>query len=105
MSAKFPRGGGWGAAGPLSARSLISRLTCRSHRSHRLWVHIRIDSRRLGDAVLTSTHNLCFGAKKKKKKKKKTEKKTEKNNILLETLVLLYKRGVQGGIRFMAMLT
>ena len=36
--------------------------------------------------VLTSTHNLCFGAN------------IRKIGIPLHTLVLLYKNGVQGGI-------
>ena len=38
------------------------------------------------EAVLTSTHNLCFGAK------------IRKIGIPLHTPVLLYKSGVQGGI-------
>ena len=38
------------------------------------------------EAVLTSTHNLCFGAK------------IRKLDIPLHTPVLLYKSGVQGGI-------
>ena len=38
------------------------------------------------EAVLTITHNLCFGAK------------MTKIGIPLHTPVLLYKRGVQGGI-------
>ena len=41
-----------------------------------------------GEAVLTSTHNLCFGAK------------IRKIGIPLHTPVLLYKRGVQGGIHY-----
>ena len=41
---------------------------------------------RLSEAVLTSTHNLCFGAK------------IRKIGIPLHTPVLLYKNGVQGGI-------
>ena len=37
---------------------------------------------RLGEAVLTSTHNLCFGAKiRKKRKKKKKKKKTNDVNV------------------------
>ena len=40
---------------------------------------------RLDGAVLTSTHNLCFGAK------------IRKIGIPLQTPVLLYKSGVQGG--------
>ena len=48
---------------------------------HRLWVLVRTT----GEAVLTSTHNLCFGAK------------IRKIGILLHTPVLLYKNGVQGG--------
>ena len=40
----------------------------------------------LAEAVLTSTHNLCFGAK------------IRKIGIPLRTPVLLYKNGVQGGI-------
>ena len=40
---------------------------------------------RLGEAVLTSTHNLCFGAK---------------TGIPLHTPVLLYKSGVLGGILY-----
>ena len=39
-----------------------------------------------GEAVLTSTHNLCFGAK------------IRKISLPLQTPVLLYKSGVQGGI-------
>ena len=45
---------------------------------HRLWVHVRTAS--------ASTHNLCFGAK------------IRKIGIPLQTQVLLYKSGVQGGI-------
>ena len=41
---------------------------------------------RLAEAVLTSTHNQCFGAK------------IRKIGIPLHTPVLLYKSGVQGGI-------
>ena len=41
-----------------------------------------------GEAVLTSTHNLCFGAK------------IRKIGIPLQTPVLLYKSGVQGGIHY-----
>ena len=41
---------------------------------------------RRGEAVLTSTHNLCFGAK------------IRKIGIPLLTPVLLYKSGVYGGI-------
>ena len=52
---------------------------------HRLWVHVRTE------AVLTSTHNLCFGAK------------IRKIGIPLHTPVLLYKSGVQGGIHYMDM--
>ena len=44
---------------------------------HRVWVHVR-----LGEAVLTSTHILCFGAK------------IRKIGIPLHTPVLLYKSGV-----------
>ena len=40
------------------------------------------------EAVLTSTHNLCFGAK------------LRKIGIPLHTPVLLYKSGVQGGIYY-----
>ena len=40
------------------------------------------------EAVLTSTHNLCFGAK------------IRKIGIPLHIPVLLYKSGVQGGILF-----
>ena len=43
------------------------------------------------EAVLTSTHNLCFGAK------------IRKIGILLHTPVLLYKSGVQGGTLHMDM--
>ena len=43
---------------------------------------------RLAKAVLTSTHNLCFGAK------------IRKIGIPLHTPVLLYKSWVQGGIYF-----
>ena len=49
---------------------------------HGLWVHIRTASNRLIEAVLTSTHNLCFGAK------------IRKIGIPLQTAVLLYKSGV-----------
>ena len=42
----------------------------------------------LAEAVLTSTHNPCFGAK------------IRKTGIPLHTPVLLYKSGVQGGIHF-----
>ena len=42
----------------------------------------------LGEAVLTSTHNLCFGAK------------IRKIGIPLQTPVLLYKSGVYGGIYY-----
>ena len=40
------------------------------------------------EAVLMSTHNLCFGAK------------IRKIGIPLHTPILLYKSGVQGGIHF-----
>ena len=40
----------------------------------------------IGEAVLTSTNNLCFGTKIRKK------------GIPLHTPVLLYKSGVEGGI-------
>ena len=43
------------------------------------------------EAVLTSTHNLCFGAK------------IRKIDLPLHTPVLLYKSGVQGGIHYMDM--
>ena len=43
---------------------------------------------RLGEAVLMSTHNLCFGAK------------IRKIGIPLHTPVLLYKSGVQGGVHY-----
>ena len=52
----------------------------------------RRGSNRLGE-VLTSTHNLCFGAK------------IRKIGILLHTPVLLYKSGVQGGMDYMDMLS
>ena len=42
----------------------------------------------LREAVLTCTHNLCFGAK------------IRKIDIPLHTPVLLYKSGVQGGIHY-----
>ena len=45
----------------------------------------------LGEAVLTSTHNLCFGAK------------IRKIGIPLHTPVLLYKSGVQRGIHIHVM--
>ena len=48
---------------------------------HRLWVHV-------SEAVLTSTHNLCVGAK------------IRKIGIPLHTPVLLYKSGVYGGIHY-----
>ena len=34
-----------------------------SAQKHRLWVPVRTASPRLGEAVLTSTHNLCFEQK------------------------------------------
>ena len=43
----------------------------------------------IGEAVLTSTHNICFGAK------------IRKICIPLGPPVLLYKSGVDGGIHFM----
>ena len=49
---------------------------------NRLWVYVRTAS------PLTSTHNLCFGAK------------IRKICITLHTPVLLYKSGVQGGIHY-----
>ena len=52
---------------------------------HRLWVLVRTAS---AEAVLTSTHNLCFGAK------------IRKIGIPLHTPVLLYKSGVQGGMYY-----
>ena len=48
--------------------------------NHLLWVH--------GEAVLTSTHNLCF------------ESKIRKVGISLQTLVLLYASGGMRGYRF-----
>ena len=48
-----------------------------------LWVHVRT-----GEAVLTSTHNVCFGSK------------IRKIGIPLHTPVLKYKSGVQGGIHY-----
>ena len=50
---------------------------------HRLWVHVRTAS--LSEAVLTSTHSLCFGA-------------TIRKKIHLYTPVSLYisVRGVRG---------
>ena len=48
-------------------------------------------NKKRGVAVLTCTHNLCFGAK------------IRKTGIALHTPVLLYKSGVQGGIHFMDM--
>ena len=50
--------------------------------THKLWVHDQ-------NAVLTSTHNLCFLAK------------IRKTGIPMYTPVLLYKSGVQRGILFM----
>ena len=47
-----------------------------------------IDCGYTAEAVVTSTHNLCFGAK------------IRKIGIPLQTPVLLYKSGVQGGILF-----
>ena len=46
---------------------------------------------RLAEAGLTSTHNLCFGAK------------IRKVSIPFYTPVFLYKNGVQGGIHYMDM--
>ena len=43
---------------------------------------------RLGEAVLTSTHNLCFRSK------------IRKLGLFLQTPSFLYKRGVSGGIHF-----
>ena len=45
------------------------------------------------EPVLTSTHNLCFGAK------------IRKIGIPLHTPVLLYKSGVQGGIHYTDMIS
>ena len=45
-----------------------------------------LEPNRLDEAVLTSTHNLCFVAK------------IRKIGIPLQTPVLLYKSGVEGGI-------
>ena len=45
----------------------------------------------MDEALLTCTHNLCFGAK------------IRKIGIPLHTPVLLYKSGVQGGIHYMDM--
>ena len=51
---------------------------------HRLWVHV-LEPHRRGEAVLTSTHNLCFGAK------------IRKIGIPLHNPVLLYiKVGFKG---------
>ena len=63
----------------------LSRSPCVSiDQCDRLWVHVRIASARrfyrLGEAVLTSTHNLCFGAK-----IRKNEPSREKtNNVVSE---------------------
>ena len=48
---------------------------------------------RPAEAVLTITHNLCFGAK------------IRKISLPLHTPVLLYKSGVQGGINYTDMLS
>ena len=48
---------------------------------------------RLAEAVLTSTHNLCFGAK------------IKKIGIHLHAPVLLYKSGIQGGKHVMGVLS
>ena len=45
----------------------------------------------IAEAVLTSTHNLCFGAK------------IRKIGTPLQTPIFLYKSGVQGGIHYMDM--
>ena len=47
----------------------------------------------IAEAVLTSTHNLCFGAK------------IRKIGIPLHTPVLLYKSGVQGGVHYTDMVS
>ena len=47
-----------------------------------------IFAQNIAEAVLTSTHNLCFGAK------------IRKIGIPPHTPVLLYKSGIQGGIHF-----
>ena len=47
-----------------------------------------IRKNRLAKAVLTSTHNLCFGAK------------IRKIGIPLYIPVLLYRSGVEGGIHY-----
>ena len=54
--------------------------------NHRLWVHVRTASP--GEAVLTCTHNLCFGAQ------------IRKIGIPLYTPVFLYKSGIQWGIHY-----
>ena len=48
----------------------------------------KLEPPRRGEAVLTSTHNLCFGAK------------IRKIGIPLHTPILLYKNRVQGGIHY-----
>ena len=52
---------------------------------HTLWVHVRTE------AVLTSTHSLCFGKKNKKNR--------------YTPAFFLHKSGVQGGILFMDMIS
>ena len=46
------------------AQNIDCGYTLEPPRKHRLWVLVRTASQnRLGEAVLTSTHNLCFGGK------------------------------------------
>ena len=42
------------------AQNIDCGYTLEPPQGHRLWVHVRTASK---EAVLTSTHNLCFGAK------------------------------------------
>ena len=65
---------------------LIFSCTC-IYSKHRLWVQVRTASR-LGEAVLTSTHNLRFGSK------------LRKIGIPQHAQVILYKTGVFEGIHF-----
>ena len=58
-----------------------------------IFAQILMCSNHLVEAILTSTHNLCFGAK------------IRKPGIPLQTQVFLYKSGVLGGMLFMDMLS
>ena len=59
----------------------------------KIWINYLIFAQNIDEAVLMSTHNLCFGAK------------IRKIGIPLHTPVLLYKSGVQGGIHYTDMIS